>query len=185
MLWKLCQVFPLSLIQKLKKIILENRTMYETHLKKYIKNRLRGSGQDGGVGRNPSLPRTTKRRIKTNLKSINNQKCQKIKLHGTPITTALKKQSTRTTRLVRHWMERNCGEVADCVGGGDLTGNWDSEVAVDYGGCQGGGNSQPQREFIEKCARDKQASCIVPSLAPPPQAVLPRSKESCPAQVNT
>ena len=42
------------------------------------------SGQDGGVGRNSSFPCTTKRRITTNLKSINNQKCQKSKLHGTP-----------------------------------------------------------------------------------------------------
>ena len=41
------------------------------------------SSQDGGVGRNPLLPHTTKRRITTNLKSINNQKCQKIKLYGT------------------------------------------------------------------------------------------------------
>ena len=46
----------------------------------------KSSGQDGGVGGNPSLPCTTKRRITTNIKSINNQKCQKIKPHGTPIT---------------------------------------------------------------------------------------------------
>ena len=39
-----------------------------------------------------ALPRTTKRRITTNLKSINNQKCQKIKLHGTPTTKELKKK---------------------------------------------------------------------------------------------
>ena len=58
-------------------------------------------GQDGGIGRNPSLPHTSKRRITTNLKSINNQKRQKIKLHGTPTTKELKKKSTRTTRLVR------------------------------------------------------------------------------------
>ena len=43
-----------------------------------------GSGQDGGMGTNPSLPLATKKRITTNLKSMNNQKCQKIKLHGTP-----------------------------------------------------------------------------------------------------
>ena len=60
-----------------------------------------GSGQDGGVGRNPLLPRTTKRRITTNLKSINNKKQQKIKPHGTPTNKELKKKSTRTTRLVR------------------------------------------------------------------------------------
>ena len=61
----------------------------------------------GGVGRNPSLPRTTKRRITTNLKSINNQKCQKIKLHGTLTTKELKKQSTRPTRLVRLAIREN------------------------------------------------------------------------------
>ena len=84
----------------------------------------------------------------TNLKSINNQKCQKIKLHGTLTTKELKKQSTRTTRLVRRWTERthseakrvrpaqkNHGKVADhagragfgeavgCMGGADLRGN--------------------------------------------------------------
>ena len=47
------------------------------------------------------LLRTTKRRITTNLKSINNQKYQKIKEHGTPTTKELKKKSTRTTRWVR------------------------------------------------------------------------------------
>ena len=47
------------------------------------------------------LPHTAKRRITANLKSTNKQKCQKIKLHGTPTTKELKKQSTRTTRLVR------------------------------------------------------------------------------------
>ena len=50
------------------------------------------SGQDGGIGKTPSLPRTTKRRMTTNLKSINNQKRQKIKLHGTPTTKELKKK---------------------------------------------------------------------------------------------
>ena len=63
------------------------------------------SGQDGGIGRNISLPCTTKRRITTNLKSISNQKHQKIKLHGTLRTKKLKKKSTRATRPV--------GKVAD------------------------------------------------------------------------
>ena len=61
--------------------------------------------QDGGIDRNPSLPHTSKRRITTNLKSINNQKCQKIKLHGTLTTMELKKQSNRTSRPVRQQME--------------------------------------------------------------------------------
>ena len=52
----------------------------------------RSYGLDGSVGRNPLLPCTTKRRITTNLKSINNQKRQKIKLHGTPTTKELNKK---------------------------------------------------------------------------------------------
>ena len=101
------------------------------------------------------LPHTTKRRKTTNLKSINHQKCQKIKLHGTPTTTELKKQSKRTSRLVRQRMKRNCSEATDhgdgagcsasagCEGGADLRGNGNSEVAVDYGSCRGGRNFQP------------------------------------------
>ena len=53
------------------------------------------SGQDGGVGRNALLPVTTKRRIANNLKTINNQNFQKIKLHGTSATKELKKHSPR------------------------------------------------------------------------------------------
>ena len=76
-----------------------------------------------GVGRNPSFPHTTKRRITTNLKSINNQKCKKIKLHGTLTTTKLKKQSNRTTRPVRWWTGRNCSKATDRMGGADLRRN--------------------------------------------------------------
>ena len=39
----------------------------------------------------------------TNLKSINNQKCQKIKLHGTPTTQKLKEavnQTNQTSKTV-------------------------------------------------------------------------------------
>ena len=53
------------------------------------------SSQDGGVGRNASLPYTTRRRITTNLKTINHQKFQKIKLQGTLTTKELKKHSFR------------------------------------------------------------------------------------------
>ena len=69
------------------------------------------------------LPRTNKRRITTNLKSINNQKLQKTKLHGTLTTTELKKQSKRTTRPVRQWTvqarlaQKNQGEAVDQAGG--------------------------------------------------------------------
>ena len=75
------------------------------------------SGQDGGVGRNPLLPRTTKRRKTTSLKSVNSHKCQKIKLHGTPTTMELKKQSKRTTRPIKQPTDRNCGEAEKGEGG--------------------------------------------------------------------
>ena len=79
------------------------------------------SGQDGGVGRNPLLPCTTKRRITTNLKSISNQKRQKIKLHGTLTTKELKKKSIRTTRPVRRGLlrptQKNREDAADRGGG--------------------------------------------------------------------
>ena len=45
-----------------------------TRLTKIKENRNQSYSQDGGIGGNPSLPHTTKRRIKTNLKLINNQK---------------------------------------------------------------------------------------------------------------
>ena len=37
---------------------------------------------------------------KNQSKINNNQKCQKIKMHGTPTTKELKKKLTRTTKLV-------------------------------------------------------------------------------------
>ena len=40
-------------------------------------------------------------------------------------------------------------------------------------------------EFIEKCAREEQGICTVPSLAPAPQALLLRSKDGCLDWVNT
>ena len=154
------------------------------------------SGQDGGTGRNPSLPHTTKRRITTNLKSINNQKCQKIKLHGTPTTKELKKQSTRPTRPVR-----TLGEAADYEGGASWeklrevvdhrgragwTGNWDSELSgLQWGLSQWEKLPVSHESWLESTDRADKASCIVPSLAPPPQAVPKRSKEGCPALVNT
>ena len=50
------------------------------------------SGQDGGVGRYASLPRTTKRWVTANLKTKNNLNCQKIKLYGSLTTKELKKK---------------------------------------------------------------------------------------------
>ena len=55
------------------------------------------SGQDGGIGRYTVPPYTTKRGT-TNLKTKNNQNCQKIKLYGILTTKELKKK--HSSRLV-------------------------------------------------------------------------------------
>ena len=145
------------------------------------------SGQDGGIGRNPLLPHTTKRRITTNLKSINNQKCQKIKLHRTPITKELKKWSTRATRTVRQAYGENWRQGSGPHGQGGL--NRKLRLRADCGLRLG----LPQWEklpvshegSLESGARAKQASCIIPFLAPPPQTVPQCSKEGCLSWVNT
>ena len=41
------------------------------------------------------------------------------------------------------------------------------------------------QEFVRKWAREEEASCIVPSLTPPPQAAPQYIKEGCLAWVNT
>ena len=51
----------------------------------------RASGQGGDIRTCTACPRTTKRRITTNLNTNNNQNCQKIKLYGSPTTKELKK----------------------------------------------------------------------------------------------
>ena len=50
------------------------------------------SGQDGGVGRHTVPPHTNKRKTTTNLKTKNNQNCQKIELYGSPTTKEIKKK---------------------------------------------------------------------------------------------
>ena len=50
------------------------------------------AGQDGGIGRNTVPPRTTQRRTTTNLKTKNNQNCQKIELYGSSTTKELNKR---------------------------------------------------------------------------------------------
>ena len=73
-------------------------------------------------------PCTIKRRTTTNLKTKNNQNCQKIELYGSPTTKELKKKLS--SRLVGgaemgSWVERTRGkvvaggrgEVADCGAG--------------------------------------------------------------------
>ena len=49
------------------------------------------SGRDGGLDRYTVPPHTTKRRT-TNLKTKNNQNCQKIELYGSPTTKKFKKK---------------------------------------------------------------------------------------------
>ena len=53
--------------------------------------RIGTSGQDGGIGRY-TLPLHTSKRTTTNLKTNNNQNCQKIKLYGSLTTMELKKK---------------------------------------------------------------------------------------------
>ena len=56
------------------------------------------SSQDGGIGRYTLHARITKRSTTTNLKTKNNQKCQKIELYGSLTTKELKKK--HSSRLV-------------------------------------------------------------------------------------
>ena len=122
------------------------------------------SSQDGGIGRNPSLPPTTKRKITTNLKTTNNQKCQKIKLHGTLDNQGIEETVNQTNQTGRRetgrqadrekpWQggapcgqglaERTPSKAADREGGAGCMGKCDSELTVDYDrGCHSGRNSQ-------------------------------------------
>ena len=50
---------------------------------KISKDKEETSGQDGGIDRYTLLPLTTKRKT-TNLKTKNNQNCQKIELYESP-----------------------------------------------------------------------------------------------------
>ena len=64
------------------------------------------------------LPHTTKRKITTNLKTINNQNCQKIKMDGTPTTKELKKHSSKLVGGVEmdNRAGRTRGKAVDHVG---------------------------------------------------------------------
>ena len=146
------------------------------------------SGQDGDVGRDPSLLRTTKRRITTNVKLINNQKHQKIKLHGTPTTKELKKKINENNLTYKvadsvGWL-RKTGllSLAGCAEGANLRGKLRlrADCGLQLGFATVGDTPSLTGQFVEK-----QASCTVPSLAPPPQAAPQHSKDRCPAQVST
>ena len=72
------------------------------------------SSQDGGIGRHTVPPPTTERR-RTNLKTKNNQNCQKIELYESPTTKKLKKK--HSPKLVGgaetgSWEERTRGKAA-------------------------------------------------------------------------
>ena len=74
------------------------------------------SGQNGGVGRHAVPAHTTKRRTTANIKTKNNQNCQKIELYGSPTTEELKKKySCRPVggAEMGSWTERTRGKVVD------------------------------------------------------------------------
>ena len=145
--------------------------------------------------------------MKTDVKSINNQKCQEIKLHGTSKTKELKKQSTRPTRPVRREEGENPRQ-----GSRPRRWGWLREPVVKWRTVQEELAEQKTeiqswlwimvgvaavREtpsltwgFVRKTnnplrARAKQESFIVPPLAPAPQTVLQCSEEGCPVLVST
>ena len=119
------------------------------------------------------LPCITKRRITTNLKTINNQKCQKIKLHGSLTTKELKKKYS--LKLVGGAETGSQGREDSWKGGGWWTRwshicvqiNWEEQLGSKtdpqpwvlsqgnkaskpliekiFGGCGGRRNSRPHR----------------------------------------
>ena len=116
------------------------------------------------------LPHTTKRRITTYLKTINNQNCQKIKLHETPATKELKKNSSRPVgeAEIGSWADRTDGKIADPTGKVGLA-VWETEdskpLAVKYcGGCEGRRNSQSRRRVCWKVGLEqwKQVALFLP-----------------------
>ena len=72
------------------------------------RNCLLTSGQDGGIDRYTLPSFTTKRKITTNLKTSNNQNCQKIKLYGGLTTKELKKKHSFSPV---GGAEKTCGEA--------------------------------------------------------------------------
>ena len=80
------------------------------------------SSQDGGIGRYTLLPRTTKRRITNNLKTKNNQNCQKMELYRNLTTKELKKK--HSSRQVRGAEMGNQGGEDPWQGTGARPGKW-------------------------------------------------------------
>ena len=127
------------------------------------------SSQDGGVSRNPLLLQTTKRRITTNLKSINNQKHQKNQTSWNSDNQGIKEkinQNNQTGKAADSsgWLRKTSTTLwtmggragclpprAGCTGGPDLGENWDSELTVGYAwGCWGRRNSQSHARVHSK-----------------------------------
>ena len=137
-----------------------------------LENILRSSSLDGGIGRNPSLPQKTKRRITTNIKSIKsevpeNQTARNSDNQGIKETvTEYNQTSKAVNREKPSWAVDHEGGVgwgpgADSVGGADLKGNWDSEVVVDYGSCHSGRNSQSHTRVCWKVETSRLAALFL------------------------
>ena len=110
------------------------------------------SSQDGGEGRTTLLHLTTKRKITTNLKTINYQNFQNRKLHGTPTTKELKKHSSRQVGGVETGSQVGREDPQEGSGPEGEEGLADQEtedskpLAVKYSGrCEGGRNAQSHR----------------------------------------
>ena len=91
-----------------------------TDMSRVLRKQSRSSGHDRDIGRNISLPYTTKRRTTTNLKTKNNQNCQIFKLHGSPTTKELKKTFIQTGRRGGDGQRRRRGHTAKEVAGGPV-----------------------------------------------------------------
>ena len=104
-------------------ILITQLTYIQCKKKPPIKNYPdRTSSQDGGVGRYTLPRRTTSRKETTNLKTKNNQNCQKIELYGSPTTKELKKK--HLYRLV--------GRAEDAQQGGNWRTGWVRWWLIDW-----------------------------------------------------
>lgn len=166
-----------------KKIIIEELSLFKLQSFKFKYS----SGPDGRVGRNPALPRTTKRKVTTNPKSIN-QKRQKTRSHGTLTTMEVKRKPTRTPRPVRPQTTPAGGPpppphtvgAGSCrpgcgrgwrSGRGPLNGRLRLRATEDHSGvCWGGRNPRSHTRARWKVRQRPAGSRAGPALAPPPQA---------------
>ena len=83
-----------------------------------MRSQLGTSGQDRGIGRHTVPPGKT-RRTPTNLKTKNNQNCQKIELYGSPTTTELKKKhSSRPIEQAAGWRGLTARQLLEDQGQG-------------------------------------------------------------------